>query len=76
VAANAYGHQTWRATVAPGASAATVWGLKDSGGWYDLALTLPDHPGWLRRFAGRQETGRDSISDPAMHGPARMTREI
>jgi len=27
-------------------------------------------------FAGRLETGRPSTSDPAMHGPARMTREV
>jgi phospholipase C len=76
VAANPYGHKPWAALIPPGASAATMWGLKDSGGWYDLMLTLPAQPGWLRRFAGRLETGRPSISDPAMHGPARMTREV
>ncbi|WP_414647007.1 hypothetical protein, partial [Caulobacter sp.] len=25
---------------------------------------------WLRRLAGRIETGKDSISDPLMGGPA------
>jgi phospholipase C len=47
--------------------------LRASGGWYDITVTDPAHPTWLRRFAGRIETGRDSISDPAMGGPARMT---
>jgi len=47
--------------------------LRASAGWYDITVTDPAHPGWLRRFAGRVETGRDSISDPAMGGPARMS---
>jgi phospholipase C len=34
-----------------------------SGNWYDL---LVEAPGFARRFAGRVETGRNSISDPAM----------
>jgi phospholipase C len=72
---NAYELKTWRATVAPGGSATNAWPLDQHGGWYDLSLTLAGHPGWLRRWAGRLETGRDSISDPEMHGPARMTRD-
>lgn len=37
---------------------------RSTGGWYDL--TLESAGGWLRRVAGRLETGRDSISDPLM----------
>ena len=33
------------------------------GGWYDFTATAS---GFTRRFAGRVETGRPSISDPAM----------
>ena len=34
---------------------------------YDLSVSLPDFdPFFLRRFAGRMETGFDSITDPAM----------
>ena len=73
---NAYALQTWRASVPPGGSASHAWPLAKHGGWYDLSLTALGHPGWLRRWAGRVETGRDSISDPEMHGPARMTREV
>ena len=76
VAGNAYGLAAWRASVPPGQSAANAWRIGDHGGWYDLSATLPGHPGWLRRLAGRLETGAPSISDPDMHGPARMTREV
>jgi len=34
------------------------------GGWYDFTLAGPG--GLTRRFAGRVETGKDSVSDPAM----------
>jgi phospholipase C len=35
-------------------------------GWYDVAVTAPAHPGFVRRLAGHIETGRPSISDPAL----------
>ncbi|MCI3131779.1 phosphocholine-specific phospholipase C [Phenylobacterium aquaticum] len=67
-------HTPWTATLAPGDTATHTWPLKATGGWYDLAVTSPTAPGFLRRLAGRIETGRDSVSDPAMGGAARMTR--
>ena len=39
-------------------------------GWYDLTARLDGEPTWLRRLAGRIETGKDSISDPWMGGTA------
>ena len=72
--ANAYKHKPWAVTVAPGAKVSNTWALTSSKGWHDLSLTLADHPGWLRRLAGRLETGRDSVTDPAMFGPAVMSR--
>lgn len=42
-------------------------------GWYDLTARLEGEPSWLRRLAGRVETGKDSISDPLMGGAARLT---
>ena len=41
--------------------------LAVTGGWYDL-WALAD--GSAQRLAGRVETGRNSVSDPAMGGPA------
>lgn len=37
-----------------------------SSGWYDFSVTVEGAKGFEQRFAGRIETGRDSISDPAM----------
>lgn len=70
VTSNAYGLAPWRATVAPGAWAHHRWRLSASHGWYDLSVRCDEASGWLRRLAGRMESGRDSISDPAMGGPA------
>jgi phospholipase C len=35
------------------------------GNWYDLKLSIADSA-YYRRFLGRMETGKDTISDPAM----------
>jgi phospholipase C len=37
-------------------------------GWYDLIITVAQDPNFEYRLAGHVETGRDSISDPAMGG--------
>ncbi|MEO6747644.1 MAG: phospholipase C, phosphocholine-specific [Caldimonas sp.] len=42
------------------------WNLDSTGGWYDLAVTRDADANFLRRLAGRVETGRHSVSDPAM----------
>ncbi|MCA0356498.1 MAG: phospholipase C, phosphocholine-specific [Proteobacteria bacterium] len=42
-------------------------------GWYDVTVRLEGEPTWLRRLAGRIETGADSISDPWMGGEAALT---
>ena len=59
----------WRRTVAPGEHAVRRSGVAGHG-WYDVVLRGPD--GFLRRLAGRIETGADSVSDPLMGGPAVM----
>ena len=38
-------------------------------GWYDLEARI-DGAAWRRRVAGRVETGKDGVSDPAMGGLA------
>ena len=42
-------------------------------GWYDLTVRLDGEATWLRRLAGRVETGKPSISDPLMGGPAQLS---
>lgn len=41
---------------------------EDFGGWYDLIVTVGSDPTFNYRLAGHVETGRDSISDPALGG--------
>ena len=36
----------------------------------DFSVKVKELPDYSRRFAGRVETGKDSISDPAMGGVA------
>ena len=71
---NAYGAAPpWDVVAAPGATAVRVWPLAASGNWYDLSLHVRDWPGFVRRLAGRVETGRDGVSDPAMGGASQAT---
>ena len=58
--------------VGPGASRRLVWPLAPTRGWYDLTLRLGGNERYMRRFAGRLESRRGSISDPAMSGTARV----
>ncbi|MEO5688763.1 MAG: phospholipase C, phosphocholine-specific [Burkholderiaceae bacterium] len=51
--------------LAPGATLVDLWSVQGSAGWYDLAVTTTSSASFLRRLAGRVETGRPSTSDPA-----------
>jgi phospholipase C len=42
------------------------WLVSTTGGWYDLNVTVKGSPEYVRRLAGRMETGAASVSDPAM----------
>jgi len=68
---NAYTRSEHRVVVPAGRSRVRHWPLDRSAHWYDITVLAPALPGFRRRFAGRVETGRDSLSDPAMGGPAR-----
>lgn len=52
--------------VKAGQSSTQHWDLADTGHWYDFAVTCTQEIKFYRRFAGRVETGEDSVSDPAM----------
>ncbi len=43
-----------------------VLDLKKSHGWYDITVRIDGIDGFEQRFAGHVETGKESISDPAM----------
>ncbi|WP_423382703.1 phosphocholine-specific phospholipase C [Burkholderia sp. LMG 32019] len=65
VTSNAYRTDgPWSYAVPAGMQVEPYWTLAASNGWYDFTLAAEN--GLVRRFAGRVETGKDSISDPAM----------
>ncbi|MFT4068498.1 phosphocholine-specific phospholipase C [Paraburkholderia sp.] len=71
LAANAYAREPKRvARIEPRGDTFFELPLHASGFWYDFTLTAKGLTGFTRRFAGRVETGRDGISDPAMGGTA------
>ncbi|MDQ2859137.1 MAG: phospholipase C, phosphocholine-specific [Pseudomonadota bacterium] len=55
-----------RYRLAPGGSARDSWRLDTAAAWYDLTVTNDADPGFLRQLAGHLETGRPSLSDPAI----------
>jgi phospholipase C len=63
---------SWRVRVKGGGDTAMRWSLDASGQWYDFVVTCDADPSFYRRFAGRIETGRHSVSDPAMGLPDRF----
>jgi phospholipase C len=63
--ANAYGNTAAvQTTIAVGATETIAIDLADSAGWYDIAITTPDTPRFLRRYAGHHEDGKPATSDP------------
>jgi phospholipase C len=71
ISANAYGDSASRILTLPAHGKADhSWSVAASGNWYDFSVRVDGLPGYLRRFAGRIESGSDSISDPAMGGLA------
>ncbi|MBV8271234.1 MAG: phospholipase C, phosphocholine-specific [Cupriavidus sp.] len=64
VQANAYRSDgPWVLEVGAGAVGQLSWNLGESGNWYDFTVSAAN---FERRFAGRVETGKPSVSDPAM----------
>ncbi len=64
---SAYGDEPGQVHVLqPGATFKDYRSLRESFGWYDLHVTADVPDGFLRRFAGHVETGRSSVSDPAL----------
>lgn len=77
VMANAYFAKTAQTqTVAVGKEGSLNWALKSSGYWYDFTVTVPALKGYTRRFAGRLETGKHSISDPVLFGTAQSDQLV
>jgi phospholipase C len=52
--------------VAAGAQAHETFLLDASDHWYDLSVTLATESRFLRRFAGKVETGKTGRTDPGI----------
>ncbi|GGA94203.1 phospholipase C precursor [Puia dinghuensis] len=63
---HAYGAGMLSRTVGVGEVVSVVLPLGRSHGWYDFSARVKGVKGFEKRFAGRVETGRDGVSDPAM----------
>ena len=59
-----------RHVVAPGQTIEDYRLLQASSQWYEITAEVEGQTGYLRQFAGHLETGRESITDPAMAQPA------
>jgi phospholipase C len=67
VVANAYRQSgPWILRVPGGVTVEQRWDIAGNGNWYDFTVSGEN---FERRFAGRLENGRASLSDPAM-GPS------
>lgn len=65
---DAYSGKTQTSMVPPQGSATFVSPLEESFGWYDFSVKVGSDPGFLRQLAGHVETGRPSVTDPAIAG--------
>ncbi len=78
---NAYGAGVKEIKVEPSIPTPVTFDLTSSGRWYDFSIfptaaTGAEHDCFYRRFMGRMENGRDSISDPAMGNPAASNKPL
>ena len=66
IVTDAYARRDFAQQLAPGESVGKYWPLHASSGWYDLTVAVDGDPEFRRHLAGHVETGRDSVSDPAI----------
>lgn len=65
---NAYKGKAQTKTISAGAQAVIVIDLSGSSGWYDLSVKVKGQKDFEKRYAGKVETGKISITDPLMGG--------
>ena len=63
---NAYKGKAQTKIINPGAQTSIIVDLSKSSGWYDLSVKIKGQNNFEKRYAGRVETGRVSITDPFM----------
>jgi phospholipase C len=73
---DAYSGETHTQRLHPLDSATYANGLRKSFGWYDLTVTVDSDSSFVRQLAGHVETGKPSVTDPAIGAPAVQTAEV
>lgn len=63
---NAYKNKPIKRTISKSAAETIILNLAKSSGWYDFTLKVSGAESFEKRFAGRVETGKESITDPYM----------
>ncbi|CAL1519527.1 phosphocholine-specific phospholipase C [Chitinophaga sp. MM2321] len=63
---NAYKKNNLAKTLAKGSTGSLVLPLRESHGWYDFSIKIKGFEDFEKRYAGRVETGKESMSDPFM----------
>jgi phospholipase C len=63
---NAYGANKISKKINSSGSESIVLDLSKSSGWYDFTVRVDGVDGFMKRFAGRVETGKETITDPFM----------
>ncbi len=66
LSANAYTSQSSSHTLAARSETSLRLPVAATDYWYDFSVKVSGHPEYQRRFAGRVETGRHTVSDPAL----------
>ena len=66
----AYSGDSTNVWLDPHQSFETFWQLKKSFGWYDLKVTTSSDKSFQQQLAGHLETGKDSVTDPAIGATA------
>ena len=73
---DAYSGKTRRYLLYRHNSVTYVSRLEESFGWYDLTVRVDSDARFRRQLAGHVETGRPSVTDPAIGGGVRETAEV
>ena len=73
---DAYSGQTKTRLLHPHESVTFVSQLEESFGWYDLTVRVDSDASFRRQLAGHVETGKPSMTDPAIGGGVRETAEV
>ncbi|HEX2663286.1 MAG TPA: phospholipase C, phosphocholine-specific [Candidatus Acidoferrum sp.] len=73
---DAYSGETQMRVLPPNGSATFVSPLEESFGWYDFIVKVGSDPGFLRQLAGHVETGRPSVTDPAIAARVAEAAEV